>query len=474
MFLCAEIHSQPTDTIKVKIDTIAAQYLQLPNSVGIIIGIYRQRANPNDPLVPEIYSYGRIRKDSAAPKPDSLTLFKLGSLGKTFTATVLAYLMEHHTPVVRLSDRINKHLPDSLMLPVWVNSMGLDSTWITLGDLAMHYSSLPDRPTNFVSPPGYTIQLLYEFLELYRDSLTHKPSTHWLYSNTGFGLLGNIVSRIANVPYQDLTTQVFADSLDMPDTRVYLTPQQRARVALGYSGVTGALDTMTISPAFYGAGGHYSCMKDLMNYLAWNMGFRNTTLNSLLNSLHKERRFAFNDTVAWQGLAWQMDYLSRSYSNEKFIWKDGATNGYSTYMGWMDTTKTGVIVLCNSTNAADPIATNILRVLNGFPLLGVIGINPTNEIFPEKFSLLQNYPNPFNPVTKIKFDIPSNVKSQTSNMKLVVYDALGKEVAVLVDQKLEPGSYEVEFNGENLGSGVYFYKLVSGNLTETKSMILLK
>ncbi len=95
-------------------------------------------------------------------------------------------------------------------------------------------------------------------------------------------------------------------------------------------------------------------------------------------------------------------------------------------------------------------------------------------LLPEKFSLYQNYPNPFNPVTKIKFDIPSNVKGQTSDVKLIIYDALGKEVTKLVNEKLDAGSYEAEFNGSSYSSGIYFYKLEAGNFSEVKRMILLK
>lgn len=92
----------------------------------------------------------------------------------------------------------------------------------------------------------------------------------------------------------------------------------------------------------------------------------------------------------------------------------------------------------------------------------------------ETFTLEQNFPNPFNPVTKIKFDIPSNVKSQTSNVELIVYDVLGNEVETLVNEKLNAGSYSIDFNAGNLSSGIYFYKLIAGNYSETKRMILLK
>jgi len=103
-----------------------------------------------------------------------------------------------------------------------------------------------------------------------------------------------------------------------------------------------------------------------------------------------------------------------------------------------------------------------------------IGIHNVSSGVPKAFALYQNYPNPFNPTTKIKFDIPSDVKSETSNVRLVIYDVLGRIVATLVNQPMEPGSYSVDFDGTNYPSGVYFYRLTAGSFTESKKMILLK
>ena len=96
---------------------------------------------------------------------------------------------------------------------------------------------------------------------------------------------------------------------------------------------------------------------------------------------------------------------------------------------------------------------------------------------PNKFSLYQNYPNPFNPVTKIKFDIPEFPLSKgglKGVVTLKIYDILGKEIQTLVNEQLQPGSYEVTFDGSNLPSGIYFYKLTSGNFSATKKLVLLK
>ncbi len=100
------------------------------------------------------------------------------------------------------------------------------------------------------------------------------------------------------------------------------------------------------------------------------------------------------------------------------------------------------------------------------------GITQVSIEIPEAFSLSQNYPNPFNPSTKIKFSIPpGNSVAQTF---LAVYNVLGEQVAVLVNQNLQPGTYEVNWIASDFPSGIYFYTLKSGGYTETRKMVLIK
>jgi hypothetical protein len=93
---------------------------------------------------------------------------------------------------------------------------------------------------------------------------------------------------------------------------------------------------------------------------------------------------------------------------------------------------------------------------------------------PKLYFLSQNYPNPFNPTTIIKYAIPSNVKGETASVKLVIYDVLGREIKTLINEEHSAGTYDVEFNANELTSGIYFYKLQSGSFIETKKMLLLR
>ena len=104
-------------------------------------------------------------------------------------------------------------------------------------------------------------------------------------------------------------------------------------------------------------------------------------------------------------------------------------------------------------------------------------VKKIGSVVPEKFSLYQNYPNPFNPSTKIKFDVPQHTQYplfRIDKVSLKIYDLLGKEIQTLFNENIQSGSYEVTFDGSNLSSGIYFYKLIMGEFVSVKRMMLIK
>ncbi|MFH0736024.1 MAG: T9SS type A sorting domain-containing protein [bacterium] len=102
-----------------------------------------------------------------------------------------------------------------------------------------------------------------------------------------------------------------------------------------------------------------------------------------------------------------------------------------------------------------------------FPFV-IVGVeDETNKNY--NFKLNQNYPNPFNPSTTISFGLQSK-----EFVTLKVYDVLGKEIALLVNEELNSGFYQRQFNGFSLSSGIYFYKLQAGNFCETRKLVLVK
>ena len=108
---------------------------------------------------------------------------------------------------------------------------------------------------------------------------------------------------------------------------------------------------------------------------------------------------------------------------------------------------------------------NIMKTTTG----GFVSVSNIGNEIPNEFKLFQNYPNPFNPITNIRFDIP-----RSSQVKLIIYDALGREVATLVDEKLSAGSYKVDWNSSDYSSSVYYYKLETNELIKVRKMVMIK
>ena len=140
---------------------------------------------------------------------------------------------------------------------------------------------------------------------------------------------------------------------------------------------------------------------------------------------------------------------------------------------WQDPTQ-GVVPMSDPTNYVvtgisynnDPgtsnIAGNHALVTDYFPKEGVTAL-------PTEFALAQNYPNPFNPETSIDFNVPAE-----THVKIAVYNSLGEEVSVLVDEDVTAGSYSTSFDARNLPSGTYVYRMTAGTYTATRRMILSK
>ena len=99
----------------------------------------------------------------------------------------------------------------------------------------------------------------------------------------------------------------------------------------------------------------------------------------------------------------------------------------------------------------------------------ITSVGPDKNYIPSDYSLSQNYPNPFNPSTKFSYQIP-----KSGQVTLKVFNTLGKEVATLVNGERSAGRYIVDFNGQGLSSGIYFYTIQSGSFFETRKMMLLK
>ena len=142
------------------------------------------------------------------------------------------------------------------------------------------------------------------------------------------------------------------------------------------------------------------------------------------------------------------------------------TNGGNTWnINYSPSRLRSVFFLNNMTGWIAGDQGKILKTTTGGLTIIIQSSNPV----PDSYLLDQNFPNPFNPSTNIKFEIPSSVY-----VTIKVYTILGKEVATLVNEFKNEGTYQIEFNGSNLESGIYFYRIQAGDFTDEKSMIILK
>ena len=146
-------------------------------------------------------------------------------------------------------------------------------------------------------------------------------------------------------------------------------------------------------------------------------------------------------------------------TNQQYFWNLTYGIGYWTYSNITDGTIAGFT------------DTLVGAVINGI-VYGDTTMDAIEQLsgsVPMYFKIYQNYPNPFNPISKIKFDI-----AKLGNVKLTIYDVLGREITNLVNERLQPGTYETEWDGSNYSSGVYFYKLITPEFTQTRKMVLVK
>ena len=155
--------------------------------------------------------------------------------------------------------------------------------------------------------------------------------------------------------------------------------------------------------------------------------------------------------------------LSRGEAEGRGVWnKIGFVNGNGT------TTESQAYSYVDANLAADKYLYR-LKQINFDGSYEYSNIVEAEVGTPAKYSLAQNYPNPFNPSTKISWQSPV-----ASHQTLRIYDVLGNEIAVLVNEERPAGNYEIEFDASMYSSGIYFYKLQAGSFVETKKMLLLK
>jgi hypothetical protein len=277
----------------------------------------------------------------------------------------------------------------------------------------------------------------------------------WVYNCTAIGMACNCTKR-----YRFIITH----SLSRNGKTYFVSQGSSANINCGFNFCDGPAlyaDTLRIDSSdgniykYSFEGCTYSPFEKMQDSL--NAGLDDTVRN---NCGISQYRYICRDTLS-QNIFGQ-ERSTKTFSETQF--ETGYGRKYTHGIGLVESGYGSVA--CGQTSVL--IGCVINGVLYGDTAMPV-GINQISSEVPQNFSLSQNYPNPFNPTTQIEFKI-----ANSGYVKLAVFDALGREVETLVNQELSPGTYQADFDGSNLPSGAYYYKLESGAFTETKKMVLIK
>jgi D-alanyl-D-alanine-carboxypeptidase/D-alanyl-D-alanine-endopeptidase len=321
----AEIH-------KILADRIGAENL----GIGMVVGIVDAKGR-------RIIAYGSLAKDDKRPLNGD-TVYEIGSMTKVFTSLVLMDMARKEE--VSLTDPVSKYLPATVKVPE------RNGKKITLQDLSTQSSGLPRLPTNFTPKDqanpyaDYTPEKLYEFLSSYQ--LTRDIGSQYEYSNVGVGLLGQALTQRAGSDYETMVRSRILEPLGMNNTRVKLTQEMQARLAIGHGAALSVAPNWDLD-ALAGAGALRSSANDMLTFLAANLGYTKTPLAAAMEEEVSIRRPAGSPDMQI-AYAWHI----QTKNGNSIVWHNGGTGGYRSYMGFNPATRVGVVVLSNSSTDAAP------------------------------------------------------------------------------------------------------------------------
>jgi len=301
--------------------------------VGIAVGVI-------DPAGRRVVAYGKTAKDGKAV--DAETLFEIGSVTKVFTSLLLADMVQRGE--VALTDPVSKYLPPNVKMPERGGKK------ITLIDLATHTSGLPRLPSNFnpkdpANPyADYTVAQLYEFLATVQ--LTRDIGSKYEYSNLGGGLLGHALARRAGTDYETLVRTRILEPLAMKNTAITLSKSMKDRLATGHDAALQPVSNWDL-PTLAGAGALRSTANDLLTFAGANLGIAKSPLASSMASMLATRR-----PTGIPGLDIALGWHISTINGHEIVWHNGGTGGYRTWIGFDPKSRTGVVVLSNTSTTA--------------------------------------------------------------------------------------------------------------------------
>lgn len=326
------------------IDRLANEYLQSGDNAGLVIGVVKGSES-------RTFAFGVVERGKSA-RPDENTIFELASVGKTFTAVVLADM--HIKGECDLDDPIENFLPPNVKTPK------RDGRSITLVDLATQTSGLPSMPDNF--QPGdplnpykdYTVEQMYAALG--ETKLSNPIGSRYEYSNLGFGLLGNLLERKAGVPYEQMVIERLCSPLGMDSTRMTLTPALKSRLATPHDG--GKPVVVWEDTTMAGAGSFLSSCADMLKYVRAHFDESHPLHEAMTLAVKKRRPTDSPETAI--GLGWHVT----SENALDIVWHNGGAGGSSSNVALLPEHEVGVVVLSNSSSSVDDLGRKLIYLVH--------------------------------------------------------------------------------------------------------------
>jgi len=336
--------SNPLQTpLEKELDSVIRIYIQKTNPVGLSIGIFKAGKN-------SIYGYGETVKGNNKI-PDANTIFEIGSITKTFTATLLAYFVNQGK--IKSTDPITKYLPDSVAKNIVLKEVSVLS-------LCNHTSGLAPLPDNFetgnydpVNPyKNYTREKLFAYLK--NCKLNSKPGEVYAYSNMGFGLLGVILERASNQTYEQLVKNLICGPLKLESTIQHLSPQENIRFVKAYN-EAGKETPAWDFDALQACGSLHSTINDLLKYAEANMKLEQNELSKAFQLTHQ---ITFDKNIK-VGLGWHILKVNTT----EYMYHNGRTGGSSSFLAFNSDKNIAVVILSNSAESTDLVGSDIIKLL---------------------------------------------------------------------------------------------------------------
>jgi CubicO group peptidase (beta-lactamase class C family) len=331
-----------------KLDSVVGKwltnYIQTKGNIGVSAAVYYKGAD-------HYYNYGETVKGNHK-LPDAHTLYEIGSITKTFTATLLTKAVIDK--MVTLDDPITKYLPDSV-------AANADLKAITLKELSNHTSGLPRMPPNMnatvtdLNQPfeHYDEKHLFAYLKSFKA--IRAPGSSYEYSNLAVGLLGVILERMYHKPYEELVKLYITQPLQLPETKIRLNELDVKHLAQGYDATTNPVAPWRHQTT-KAAGAIKSSAADMLRYGKLQLPQFTNPLSKAIDLAHQG---TFKDDINTVGLGWH--YIQNE--PDAVLQHTGGTGGYRTAICVNLNRSLVVVILTNNASTGDALGIELTAAL---------------------------------------------------------------------------------------------------------------